>query len=499
MRRGVVRGAAAVVVLGLIAAAGLVWGSGAGRTGCAEPRPTVLSLSATPRANNALIADVQLTLDRPAGIHFEYGAGPGDWLRAPGLPAAATATQALLRLRPQTHYEVRAYSDSADGCAALLGTSGFETGALPNALRKMVVTTTGQPSTPMMLMDARPPGSVARWLLALDGNGQIVWYYELPPEIPPGPPAGNAIVGKPRASGSFVYLAGYFGLDEISPDGRLLQRFAVHDGPAARPHHDFVELPDGQLLFLAAEDRVIDDTPNGGPAQLKVRGDTLHRLDLASGREEVVWRAFDSLDPVHRNRDFDAEKIEGVVDWTHGNSVSIGPRGNVLVSLRNLNQVLSLAPDFSNIEWKLGGPDSSFRFPEPSDSFFAQHAATQPTDDTVLVFDNGKFREGKDYSRGLQLQLDRTIMTARSSWAFAPQPSRYADILGNAIRLPNGQTLLSFGFGEHPTEPVLTFEVAADGSPVWQLTVAWPGSRTSSYRSAPLPTLGGELSIGDPS
>ena len=42
-------------------------------------------------------------------------------------------------------------------------------------------------------------------------------------------------------------------------------------------------------------------------------------------------------------------------EWLHGNSLSIGPRGNIMLSFHYLNQVISIATDWKIVEWRLGG------------------------------------------------------------------------------------------------------------------------------------------------
>jgi Arylsulfotransferase (ASST) len=44
-----------------------------------------------------------------------------------------------------------------------------------------------------------------------------------------------------------------------------------------------------------------------------------------------------------------------VEDWTHANSIWVGQEGNILVSIRHLNQIIFIAPDFKSIQWRLGG------------------------------------------------------------------------------------------------------------------------------------------------
>ena len=87
-------------------------------------------------------------------------------------------------------------------------------------------------------------------------------------------------------------------------------------------------------------------------------------------------------------------------------------------------------------------------------------------------------------------------MTARKVWEYRAQPDVYAQRLSSATRLPNGNTLVNFGFrGGGPDQPPVIVEARPDGTAAWQLTPRLPGVRTVSYRAYPWPTLSGELQV----
>ena len=85
----------------------------------------------------------------------------------------------------------------------------------------------------------------------------------------------------------------------------------------------------------------------------------------------------------------------------------MGRRGKY--SFRHADQVISLSPDFKTIEWRLGGPGSSFSFPDPSDVFHGQHGVLELPNGHLTMFDNGNYRPEGEYSRALELELDFTI------------------------------------------------------------------------------------------
>jgi hypothetical protein len=111
------------------------------------------------------------------------------------------------------------------------------------------------------------------------------------------------------------------------------------------------------------------------------------------------------------------------------------------------------------------------------------------------MFDNGNFRPEGEYSRGLELELDFAAMTARKVWEYRHQPDIYSDRISNVLRLPNGNTLVNFGFQELPDDPVVLVEARPDASIAWDLTLRLDGQRLSRYRAYPLTTIGGEVAV----
>jgi len=258
-------------------------------------------------------------------------------------------------------------------------------------------------------------------------------------------------------------------------------------------------------MFLGSEIRSLAAEVTGAPTDMAVRGDVLHSLDPSTGVDQLVWSAFDALDPRQRPRHWRARKAgftedahEPVEDWTHGNTVAIGARGNVMLSFRHLDQVISLSSDLRTIEWRLGGVNSDFQFPDPDDRFLGQHSVVELPNGNLLLFDNGNYRPGPDFSRALELKLDFQKMTARKVWEYRHQPDVYADRLSSVYRLANDDTIVNFGFPRTPDEPTVLVEARPDGSTAWEATLVSRGARVTQYRAYSLSTLTGEYSVQSP-
>src|SRR5262249_52508339 len=94
-------------------------------------------------------------------------------------------------------------------------------------------------------------------------------------------------------------------------------------------------------------------------------------------------------------------------------------------------------------------------FTDSADRFYFGSFVRMLENGNLLLFDNGSGRpaaEGGYYSRALELALDWDSMTATKVWEYRHQVEagatpvyKYADKVGSAQRLKNGNTLIMFG------------------------------------------------------
>ena len=257
-------------------------------------------------------------------------------------------------------------------------------------------------------------------------------------------------------------------------------------------HHDFVLLPNGHLIVLAATQRDIAGTT--------VTGDTI--IDLDQDHNPVwLWNAFDHLDVNRQPMAFP--------DWTHTNAIIYSADdGNLIVSTRHQNWLVKV--DYANgvgtgdILWKLGyqGDFTLVGGTDPTDWFYAQHGPSFATPNTtgqfsLVLFDNGDdrvFPSGVTcgtagappclYSTVSLLKLDETAKTA--TLAFHPTAPTYSFFGGNAGVLKNGNVEFCESAGGPGTTGVI-YEVTPDSSAhtvcQMQITVQY------SYRGQRIPSL----------
>lgn len=213
-------------------------------------------------------------------------------------------------------------------------------------------------------------------------------------------------------------------------------------------HHDFIFLPDGDLLALAST--------------LTSDEDLIVRIDTATGTLKRVYDLKDVLDSRRPQMPWHVHQP----DWLHANALYYDDRDStIVISARNQSAIIKLALEPLEVRWILGNHDhwekpyqrSLF---EPVGKEFAwqwgQHAPMLHPDDPtrMLVYDNGNQRSysspsppESSYSRAVEYEIDEQRRTIRQVWEYGKEygSARYTPVVGNADYLSNGNRLVCFG------------------------------------------------------
>ena len=419
-------------------------------TGSRGPQVT----SAVLEEAGPLARTLSVELDGADSLLVEYRAADGPTLLVRS-PRAESHELLLARLRAGRTYTWRIVGREREGT--------FSTAALPADLAQVEVSATGAPTTPLTLLHLFRPDGFKGWAI-VDAAGEVVWYWRAE-----GFPFGMAR----RQNGGFVLLDGGRGLVEVSPAGAVVRELAQDVDGRGEMHHDVIATPANTLLVIAFDRRTVDGTPRLGEAVWEWSPET--------GAMVKRWSAWDHFSPeTDRGPRFGGE-------WMHANALALGPRGNVLMSVHYWNQVISIAPGWGSIEWRLGGVNATVAVPA-GEQFTGQHAAREIAPGRVVLFDNRLEQGG--HSRAVE--FDVTGATAQRVWEWRPARDNFAAIVSSARRLPNGNTLVGFGTqaglvgSSGPTE---AYEVGLDGRVLWHLSVA--GTQVM-YRAEPVTGLAGE-------
>jgi hypothetical protein len=381
----------------------------------------------------------------------------------------------LTRLRRGTTYWYGADAITDGGAEGPRMSGSFSTPPLPPDLADLRFEPTGTPTDSILLLSPRGTAGF-NGFVAVDYTGAVVWYWRT---------AGSAQGSARRANGDFVLNDLGYGLFEVTPSGDLVRRLDYGTSDAM-PHHDLIATPQNTILFISQDLRLVGGTR-------VIWGEAIFEWTPESGQLTKRWTAWDWYDP---SKDWSDKSTD--MDWLHANSLSLGPHGNIVLSLNWLSQVISIAPDWTHLEWRLGGETSSFAV-DSAAAFSGQHAVSVPREGHVLMFDNGRERpDGAKYSRALEIALDSVTHVAHEFWEFRPAASPFAPYLGYVARLPNGNTEVFFGLPDGPfggavaNGPISAYEVRTDGTVAWRLDV---GNASSVYRGEPLRSVAGERVI----
>ena len=447
---------------------------------------TVLAASVTAvtvtEAGSPIFRTLSVSLDGPSAVVVDYWTENTSRLRITSEADTSAHELFVPRLRAASLYNFEVTPISTSGHTGSVFQGSLETDSLPPELAALQFQIIGNATFPLLMLE-NVSRTTLTWPIIIDTDGYIVWFR---------PETEKRSTGFTRlANGDFVFNT-FQALEVVTPMNEVVATLTEADAAMRSGrdgfniHHDVIVTPPNTVLFLVQAGTVTlrdtvwvgDEIWEWGPA----------RDDLTKR-----WAASNFLSP-----ETDRGLRSTPSDWLHANSLSIGPRGNILVSLFWLHEVLSIAADYQSIDWRLGGPASTFMVAENAMEA-GQHTAAEVSSNRVLLFDNGRDRpSGELFSRALEIELDQAAGTAQTVWEFRPQPDIYTPIISSARRLENGNTVVGFGLSSgilNPpsTGPLAVFEVTPQNRILWRLVVL--EGATIIYRSTPITEIDGEEEV----
>lgn len=298
-------------------------------------------------------------------------------------------------------------------------------------------------------------------LVAFDPAGRITWLAEL---------AEGSSDMRGGISGFDIGPSGFVaGLEgervvEVAADGEVLRELV----PSEAQHHDLAVDDQGRIYVVDARE---------------VDGYVVDGVEIFAGTTAVArFDLGDAIDPEGHTGDdrFWAQTFPGAVDYTHTNSVELGPDGTALLSLKAQHALMQVvldpdASDFGAVDWLLTGDASELASDlawTDGGGFHGQHHASWGDDGELLLFDNGT-----QVSRGLALAVDPvagTVHEVRSVDVGASCP-----VQGATYPLADGGLLTTCaGTGE-----IIAFD--ATGEATWTASVSC-GSQAPLARAMPV-------------
>lgn len=198
--------------------------------------------------------------------------------------------------------------------------------------------------------------------------------------------------------------------------------------------HELKVLTDGSHLMLGVRLNTVDMSKYvaGGRTNAVVTEGVVQEF-TAAGELIFQWRAWDHYDI-----------RDSTADFPHFNAIDVDEDGHILVSARHLSETTKINRNTGEIIWRLSGSKSSFTFlNDPLNGTSYQHSISALGNGRYMVFDNGN-NHNPQVSRAVEYQLNLTNRNATMVWQFRDTPEEFSGFMGNAQRLPNGNTLINW-------------------------------------------------------
>jgi hypothetical protein len=413
------------MIVWLVACAG--GDSGPGSTPIGVPPPSVsVTVSEVDGLVNARV--ISLSLAEPAAVQVTCAGA--DETFAWTSPEQVDHEIELLGLLAAAPYTCALTAEYASGPQS--ASFDFTTSALPPGFPP--VTALGATAPSYVLLNQFWDGidAVDQRLILYDHLGRVRWYYEIGIDV-----AGDLDVR--LLDDGTVLFGGAYG---ATPTMLTLTHDVVRVAPPAttgRNYHHHTEITnEGTWLSLVLADNGLGDG-------VEWTGFAVEEREPSTGLLEWVWNTQQQLDA-----GLLPTSSEGG-DPYHGNWAERSG-DEVRVSLRGTNEILSIDRADGSLLWRMGKGgdfalfDASGAPLDDDQWFFTQHAP-EPSDDRLLVYDNGTSRPGETASRIADFAVDWEARTAQLLWTWT-RPYFKEPIWGDVDRLPDGNVLVTIGHCE---------------------------------------------------
>jgi hypothetical protein len=399
----------------------------------------MLSFSLSPKISTVGIVTWSTTLASPTEAHIDFGLDTSYGMTAPVDLTQADNRTLLLGMKPLRtyHFQISA-TDGYGTCTS--GDNTIATGAQPNGMQNPTITTndasalyggflvTGQYS--LTLGNGAPA-------FILDKDGTYVWWYTVP---------GSDATGVTMSyDGNYIWInsadvpSNTAHVHRVSMDGLIDED---HSEEFAGLSHQLTVLPDETVAFYTYGTNMCDDiklrAPDGTITTL-VNAKTAHG---GSGACHVNAIFYSSLDDTLVFSDLDNNCLTkitrtGATVWVLNGGVTGGP-----------------VSSFSDGAIIWFGGEHGFHILGLDDFVIFNNNSLRPAGSSTMWGDAIGDQSG---SQAIEVKLDLSAMTATETWSYKGTGLN-DDVLGDAQRLPNGNTMVDFA-----TKGTIR-EVDADGN-----------------------------------
>lgn len=417
-----------------------------------EPSIEDLDVSVSERVSTVVVATFRSAVPGVGSVRYTVD---GVARSTPGGPFGTEHRSTVLGLPIGAEVEVEPVVVLADG-EELVGDAVSVGLPGPDPEMPPIVVTEGAPFDGLLLITAQLLEGT--WVLVIDGEGRVVWAHQAAEGLA-SPSAEFSVDGRSIWITQYEPVYGTGGLERLAIDGSADAVFT----PVPSGHHDYAELPDGRLAWFETEvreaviegqtirvqyDRLVEG-PEGGPADDPER--------------RVVYAFVDDYPPpwmvCSHMRSGNAEGGTAY-EFAHSNSLVYDADEDTFYTMtRWLDGFHRIDRASGEMVWQMGGVLGEFG----ADLWHHGHF-TDRWDGHVLVFDNANHTPG-EVARVVEVAYDEGARTAWPVWTYVDPEGRPVGAIGDAKRLPGGDTVVTWGtLGE------ITWH-APDGTVVWRAAV----------------------------
>jgi hypothetical protein len=265
---------------------------------------------------------------------------------------------------------------------------------------------------------------------------------------------GPNVNHRPTPYGGYTYYDGALqAYVTVDNNLRTIDTFSVQ-APYQTDFHEGYQTTGRRCFVLGTEVRTVNmsELIQGAPDSAQVIGCVIQEFDRR-GRRTFEWKSLDHIPPTEATYEIDL--THNRIDYIHANAIVEDSARNIILSCRNLDQIIKIDRSTGSIIWRLGGSAAhrnDFTFTNDTNDGFVgfshQHAPVITRKGELLVFDNGNLKSSQ-VSRVVAYTLNETTLTATKTWEYIHPNPTFSPTMGSVQELPNGNILIGWGTAQN--------------------------------------------------
>ena len=357
--------------------------------GCSEYSRESITIEKTEFFNNhSLIYQINVKLEKSGDLFIEYSAEEdSNSLYTSLFKNKDHVVFHLTGLKPETNYQYVVHA-KIEGNKIKSETGQFQSGPLPSGLPELTLKKSNYLFDGYILLKTfYDPGA----LLMIDNNADIVWYHIYDETTV------RAFNFSPDQK--ILSMTDSSTIEYLNLFGEIQSHIKTRSQGIDKLHHDILRDSSGLTYGLTYNYKEVDLSSMGGLKNDTILGDGIVAFS-PEGKRIWDWDIFEHADPL---QDDSINYFKD--DWSHANTINLDLDGNILLSLRNLNQIWKIDRKTGDVLWKTG-TYADFTSPANELDFIHQHDVHINQYGHLMMFDNGNNDRG--FSRILSIEFDES-------------------------------------------------------------------------------------------